>query len=134
MHCYIHFSQQVVKKTFPKGEQNAKALNKHGGNSGENLVDNIKMNGDAAQVLALQALAWVLGQDDLLGYFLSATGAYPQDLGQLATQPLFMGAVLDFVMEDDQRVIAFCTAHNHPLTSVQNARMALPGAQYTHWT
>ena len=92
------------------------------------------MNASAAQTLALEALAWVLGQEDLLGSFLSTTGAYPKDLAELASQPLFLGAVLDFVMEEDQRVIAFCSAHNHPLTIVHTARAALPGAQYMHWT
>ena len=92
------------------------------------------MNEAAAQTLALQALAWVLGQDELLGFFLSNTGASPSDLAQLAQTPLFLGAVLDFIMEDDARVINFCTDHSHPLTAVQSARAALPGAQYMHWT
>ena len=92
------------------------------------------MNAAAAQVLGLEALTWVLAQEELIGNFLSTTGAYPQDLAGLASQPLFLGAVLDFLMEDDQRIIAFCTAHNHPLTIVQIARAALPGAQYMHWT
>jgi hypothetical protein len=97
-------------------------------------VDKMTIGDQAAQTLALQALTWVLGQDELLGVFLSSTGAAPQDLGALAATPLFLGAVLDFLMEDDQRVIAFCTDHGHPLTSVQRARMSLPGAQYMHWT
>jgi hypothetical protein len=97
-------------------------------------VDNIKMNSEAAQTLALQALAWVLGQDELLGFFLNSTGASPQDIAQQASQPLFLGAVLDFLMEDDQRVIDFCTQHALALTSVQVARAQLPGAQYMHWT
>ncbi len=92
------------------------------------------MGFEAAQVLALQALEWVLGQQELVGNFLSSTGAYPQDLAQMAGQPLFLGAVLDFLMEDDQRVIAFCTDFKHPLTIMQSARAALPGAQYMHWT
>lgn len=124
----------MVKKSFLGEEQNAKGLNKCGGNSGEKSVDNVKMNAAAAQVLALEALAWVLSQEDLIGNFLSVTGAYPKDLPQLAGQPLFLGAVLDFMMEDDQRIIAFCTAQNQPLTIVQIARAALPGAQYMHWT
>ncbi len=97
-------------------------------------MDNIKIGAEAAQVMAIEALTWVLGQDELLGYFLSNTGTSPQDLARLAGEPLFLGAVLDFLMEDDQRVIDFCTDHGHPLTSVQSARASLPGAQYMHWT
>ncbi len=97
-------------------------------------MDNIKFGAEAAQTMALEALAWVLGQDDLLGNFLNNTGASPNDLARLAGEPLFLAAVLDFLMEDDQRVIAFCADLNHPLTSVQSARAVLPGAQYMHWT
>lgn len=124
----------MVKKSFPNAEQNANNLTNCGGRWGENPVDNIKIGGDAAQVMALEALSWILGRDDLLGNFLNNTGASPQDLAQLAKQPLFLGAVLDFLMEDDQRVIEFCADHSHPLTSVQAARASLPGAQYMHWT
>jgi hypothetical protein len=133
-HLVGYFCAKEVKKTFQKAEQNAKDFNKHGGESGEKSVDKMMMGAEAAQTLALQALSWVLGQDELLGFFLSSTGASPQDLGKLATTPLFLGAVLDFLMEDDQRVINFCTDHGHPLTAVQGARAALPGAQYMHWT
>ena len=124
----------MVKKSFPNAEQNANNLTNCGVKWGESSVDNIKIGADAAQVMALEALSWVLGRDDLLGNFLNNTGASPQDLAQLAKQPLFLGAVLDFLMEDDQRVIEFCADHSHPLTSVQAARASLPGAQYMHWT
>lgn len=134
LNTYKHFSQQVVKKSFLKPEQNVKKLTNYGGECGEKSVDNITFGQDAAQTLALNALAWVLGSDDLLHSFLTTTGAYPKDLPQLAQTPLFLGAVLDFLMEDDQRVINFCATGPYPLTSVQAARMALPGAQYTHWT
>jgi len=129
-----HFSQQVVKKSFPKREQNAKALNNHGGKYGENSVDNVKSTQASAQILALQALTFVTERPELVEVFLAQTGVYPNDLPQLARQPLFLGAVLDFLMEDDQRVIDFCAAQGLALTSVQTARNALPGAQHHHWT
>lgn len=97
-------------------------------------MENVTNSAQAAQTLALTALTWVLGQDALVGAFLGASGAAPQDLAQLAQTPLFQGAVLDFLMEDDARIMAFCDAHNLPYTSVQTARTALPGAQYMHWT
>lgn len=97
-------------------------------------MENVTNSAQAAQTLALTALTWVLGQDALVGAFLGASGAVPQDLAQLAQTPLFQGAVLDFLMEDDARIMAFCDAHNLPYTSVQTARTALPGAQYMHWT
>jgi hypothetical protein len=97
-------------------------------------VENISTPNQAAQTLALTALTWVLGQDDLVGAFLNASGAAPQDLAALAQTPLFQGAILDFLMEEDARIIAFCDAQNLPYTCIQDARNALPGAQYMHWT
>lgn len=79
----------MVKKSFPNAEQNANNLTNCGGKCRETFVDNIKIGADAAQVMALEALSWVLGRDDLLGNFLNNTGASPQDLAQLAKQPLF---------------------------------------------
>lgn len=129
-----HFSQRVVKKFFLKPEQNAKKFRKLGGEIGEGSVDNITYSTEAAQTLALNALAWVLNSDEILQSFLEATGVYPQDLAKLAQTPSFLGAVLDFLMEDDQRVIGFCESGPYPLTSVQAARAALPGGQNMHWT
>lgn len=97
-------------------------------------MDNVTKAETAAETLALTALAWLLGQGDLIGAFLGASGADPADLGVLAQTPLFQGAVLDFLMEDDARIIAFSDANQVPYTAVQTARAALPGAQYMHWT
>ncbi len=97
-------------------------------------MDNVTYSVEAAQTLALNALAWLLSSDELLQSFLLSTGAYPQDLANLAQTPAFLGEVLDFLMEDDQRVIAFCETGPYPLTSVQGARAALPGGQNIHWT
>ncbi len=101
---------------------------------GEKSVDNVTKPNQAAQTLALNVLSWLLGQDELIGAFLNASGAQPQDMAALAQTPMFQGAVLDFLMEDDSRIMAFCDAHSMPYTAIQTARAALPGAQYTHWT
>lgn len=88
---------------------------------------------EAAETFALQAFTWVLS-GDLADAFLGATGADHSQLGQLARDPVFLGAVLDFLMEDYARVIGFCDAVERPYLSVQEARSALPGGQLPHWT
>ncbi len=115
-------------------EENRKHLRNSGGNKGEKSVDKITNAQQSAEIMALTALTWVLGQDELVGAFLNATGASPLDLGTLTQTPLFQAAILDFLMEDDSRIIAFCDTQNLPYTAVQTARTALPGAQYLHWT
>ncbi len=89
---------------------------------------------ESAETMALQALAWLLGQDDLVGVFLNATGADQGQLASLAGDAVFLGAVLDFLMEDDARVIGFCDGAGLPYPSVLQARQALPGGQIPNWT
>ncbi|MDZ4309354.1 MAG: DUF3572 domain-containing protein [Cypionkella sp.] len=89
---------------------------------------------ESAETLALQAFAWLLAQDDLVGVFLNATGAGQGELAALAGDPVFLGAVLDFLMEDDARVIGFCDDATLPYTAVMQARAALPGGELPNWT
>ncbi len=89
---------------------------------------------ESAESLALQALTWLLGQPDVIGAFLNASGAAQGDLAALAREPVFLGAVLDFLTEDDARVMAFCDQAGLPYIAPMQARLSLPGAQHTHWT
>ncbi|MGL4236490.1 DUF3572 domain-containing protein [Tabrizicola sp.] len=92
------------------------------------------MQQDAAQVLALQALAWIASEDEVFPAFLGATGASLSDLRGRASDPDFLAAVLDFLLMDDRWVVAFCDHHGHPYTAPQLARAALPGGAMTNWT
>jgi Protein of unknown function (DUF3572) len=89
---------------------------------------------EAAQTLALQALGWIAAEDEVFPQFLTATGANLGDLRARATDPDFQGAVLDFLMQDDRWVVAFCDSQGHPYTAPQLARAALPGGAETFWT
>jgi hypothetical protein len=89
---------------------------------------------DSAQVLALQALAWIAGDEDRLAGFMAQTGAGPAELRARAADPDFLGAVLDFLLTDDQFVIGFCDSQGLPYTAPQTARAALPGGASFHWT
>lgn len=89
---------------------------------------------DTAETLALQALGWLAGNDDLLPVFLGATGASEADVRARATDPVFLGAVLDFLMMDDAWVISFCDAVSAPYDRIMQARAALPGGEQVNWT
>ena len=92
------------------------------------------MGPEAAETLALEALAWLAGNDELWPVFLGATGAAASDLRDRAADPEFLGAVLDFLTMDDAWVMAFCTAAGRPFTAPLAARAALPGGALPHWT
>lgn len=89
---------------------------------------------DAAETLALKALAWLAGQEELLSVFLGSTGASEDDLRNRATDPEFLGSVLDFLMMDDVWVVKFCDAHSMAYDNPMMARAALPGGAQMHWT
>lgn len=89
---------------------------------------------ESAEALALQALTWVLQDDEIMPRFLAATGAAPADLGQMAQDPLFLGAVLDFLLTEDSLVLAFAEAGRLRPDLVLQARAALPGGLDPHWT
>jgi hypothetical protein len=89
---------------------------------------------ESAETMGLQAFSWLLGQENLVGVFLNATGADQGQLASLARDPVFLGAVLDFLMEDDARVIGFCDEAGLPYGAVMQARGALPGGDVPNWT
>ncbi|HCQ59304.1 MAG TPA: DUF3572 domain-containing protein [Sulfitobacter sp.] len=89
---------------------------------------------DSAETLALQALGWLAANDDLLPVFLGSTGASEANLTKQASDPIFLGAVLDFLMMDDAWVIGFCDHLAIPYERIMQARAALPGGEQVHWT
>ncbi|MBC7142528.1 MAG: DUF3572 domain-containing protein [Rhodobacteraceae bacterium] len=89
---------------------------------------------ESADTVALKALGWLVGQEDLLPVFLGATGTAPDELKRRASEPDFLISVLDFVLMDDAWVIAFCDAEGLGYTVPKAARHAFPGGEEAHWT
>jgi hypothetical protein len=89
---------------------------------------------ESAEMIALQALGWLVGNEELLPVFLGATGASVNDLAASAKQPAFLGSVLDFLVMDDAWVVAFCDAANLPYQAPMEARAGLPGGEQMNWT
>ena len=92
------------------------------------------MSPENAQTIALQALGWLVGNDELCPVFLGATGGSVDDLRNQASAPAFQAAVLDFLTMDDTWVIEFCDLHDMKYDQPLLARFVLPGAEAVHWT
>ena len=92
------------------------------------------MNEAKAQETALQCLGWLIGNDDLRGVFMNASGVDETDLRDRLTDPEFLAAVLDFLMMDDAWLIGCCDALSLPYDTIARARAALPGGQHVNWT
>jgi hypothetical protein len=93
------------------------------------------MTSELAQTMALQALAWLIAEDDLRDAFLSASGASQEDLRNGVSSPVFLGSLLDFICMDDAWVTRFCDENGisnymYPMM----ARQALPGGEQVNWT
>ncbi|MEX0285545.1 MAG: DUF3572 domain-containing protein, partial [Paracoccaceae bacterium] len=89
---------------------------------------------DRAETIALQALAWLVGNEDLLPVFLGSTGSSEADLRVRAAEPEFLGSVLDFLMMDDAWIVAFCDTQGLAYEDPMMARVVLPGGDRVNWT
>lgn len=94
----------------------------------------MSLSQDSAETVALQGLAWLAANEDLMPVFLGATGASESDLRARVSDPDFLISVLDFLMMDDAWVVSFCDAQSIPYERPMQARHALPGGAPTHWT
>lgn len=92
------------------------------------------MQQEHAETLALRALAWLAGNDELMPVFLGSTGASEADLRARAAEPEFLGSVLDFLMMDDAWIVAFCDTAGLAYEMPMQARASLPGGDQAHWT
>jgi hypothetical protein len=82
--------------------------------------------------LALQALAYIAGDDERLERFIGLTGIAPGSLRDLARDPAGLGAVLDYLLGWEPLLLEFAEAHALPPESVAVARRKLPGGENTY--
>lgn len=94
----------------------------------------MQISADQAEIVALQALAWLMGNDELLPVFMGATGVGEADLKQNAGDSVFLASLLDFLTMDDAWVVQFCDQAGLTYETPMQARMALPGGAQVHWT
>jgi len=86
------------------------------------------MTPEAAETVALQALAHVVGETEARERFLALSGADRATLRAEAGNAAFLAGVLDFVLGDEALLLAFCDAAGLAPETPARARAALPGA------
>jgi hypothetical protein len=89
---------------------------------------------ESAEALAIRVLGWLVGNDDLMPVFQGSTGASVEDVKLGVGDPVFLAALLDFVMMDDAWVMQACDATGLGYESLFQARQALPGGEQVNWT
>jgi len=86
---------------------------------------------DAAERLAISALGYLAADPDHLERFLSLSGLDPSSLRDAAASPDFLAGVLDFMLEDENLLLAFAADQNiRPETIVRaRSRLARPNEE-----
>ncbi len=75
-----------------------------------------------AETIAIAALSYLATETDELARFLAVSGLEPTALRETATSPAFLIGLLDFILEDDRRVIALAEAQGIAPEAVVRAR------------
>ncbi|WP_347141026.1 DUF3572 domain-containing protein [Paracoccus sp. SSK6] len=88
---------------------------------------------ESAQELAMAALVYLAERPDLIGEFLGATGLQPQDLRKAASSPDMAVHVLDYLLEDDRRVMDAAAELGVSPGDLMHARTALAGPGSYGW-
>lgn len=86
------------------------------------------MKQEQASIVALEALAYIAGDETLIQRFMQMVGIGPDQLRQSAAEPETQAGVLDFLLSDESALLSFCEACGHPPETPARARRALPGA------
>ena len=86
------------------------------------------MISDTAETQALLALAYIAADETLLQALLERTGAGIDDLRTNAADPAFLGAVMDFLLENEEILKDYCESSNISPETPMQIRQALPGA------
>ena len=92
------------------------------------------MDRERAAGVAVRALGFIAGDSERLGVFLASCGAEAEDLRRQARDPAFLGFVLDFLLMEDESVLAFASEAGLDPHDVAAARRALPGGDVPEWT
>ncbi|TQS73158.1 DUF3572 family protein [Rhodobacteraceae bacterium] len=92
------------------------------------------MQQETAQNIALEALSWLAGQDNLIEAFLHNSGAEVDQLRNAAQDPGFLSGVLDFVLMQDEWVLQCASVLGCAPERLVHARAVLGGGDQMHWT
>ncbi|GAB1362347.1 DUF3572 domain-containing protein [Rhodobacter sp.] len=94
----------------------------------------MKNRQESAESLALQALAWLAGEDEAFGAFLAASGSDAGEVRARAGDPDLLGSVLDFLLADEGLLLRFCAETGMNPEAPMRARVLLPGGDVPDWT
>jgi hypothetical protein len=85
------------------------------------------MTPENAEILALEGLGWLAGEDEAIQRFLDVSGIDGADLRAAAGSPGTAVAVLDFLLGNEELLVRFCDHAGIKARDVHMARHVLGG-------
>ena len=98
------------------------------------MANQLPLPREQAELLGIRALGWIAGQPERAGAFLATAGASADEMRERASDPEFLGFVLDFLLGDEEALLEFCQDENLPPDRPMRARAGLPGGEIPNWT
>ena len=92
------------------------------------------MTPQEAEIYALKVTNWLISNQDLLDVFMRSTGVSEATIKSDFHDGVFLAAILDFLLLDDNWVIAACNAMQLEPDTMHTARLLLPGGERVNWT
>lgn len=89
----------------------------------------MKVSQEQAELLAASALSFIAQDTDRMARFLSMTGIGPMDIRERIKDPVFLGGVLDFLLNYEPDLMEFIDFAGVEPEFPMMARRALPGAE-----
>jgi hypothetical protein len=89
----------------------------------EEGIRNVK----SAEDVAVTILTWLASEPDLLGRFMALSGTDPSTLRTAANDPGFLAGIVEFLMQHEPTLLAFCEATGTKPEDVVSAHMTLSG-------
>ena len=86
-----------------------------------------KQQQEAASALAVTALSFIAGEPERLGRFLAMSGIGPESIRDAANEPDFLLGVLDYLVSDEELLVAFANENSFDPAHVASARDILAG-------
>jgi hypothetical protein len=93
-----------------------------------------KMNEEQAKTIALQALVYLVAEEDILQRFMDLTGVGADDLRQRADEADMLAGVLDFFLGFEPDLLQMCEATELAADAPAQARRCLFGGQFEEWS
>ena len=89
---------------------------------------------EEAEIYATKAATWLISNEEVLKIFMGSTGVSGNTIKSDFQDGVFLSAVLDFLLLDDNWVIAACQAMQLEPEAMSAVRLLLPGGEKVNWT